>query len=199
MKDVENRGVKMKAYWINCNIDGRGRWHLAVEREGDNGTEVYFPDVDFAEEMSIEEYGREFPSNRIEGPVVRREVLSPTLYWWHAGEDDTELVLKCEPDHCRAPVLRVHRCLQDDHASVYVCCRGDNDEEITIGDVLVPWRVDLPECSCCSGIGKCHDGKTDTTYDCPWCKGTGLSVMDEGKEISSALYWSWLRSEEAKR
>jgi len=54
-------------YWVKANIDGKGRWHLVVDR----GDEVYFPEVDFSEEMSLEEYKEEFPDNEVVGPLER--------------------------------------------------------------------------------------------------------------------------------
>lgn len=57
----------MDVYWVKANIDGKGRWHLAVDR----GDEIYFPEVDFSEEMSLEVYKEEFPDNEVVGPLER--------------------------------------------------------------------------------------------------------------------------------
>jgi hypothetical protein len=57
----------MDVYWIKANIDGKGRWYLAVDR----GDEICFPEVDFSEEMSLEVYREEFPDNEVVGPLER--------------------------------------------------------------------------------------------------------------------------------
>ena len=52
----------MKAYWVFANLDGDGRkWCLAL----DYGRELYFPEYDFAEEMSIGTYAAEFEHVRV--------------------------------------------------------------------------------------------------------------------------------------
>jgi len=56
-----------KAYWIEADMDGERRWHFAMER----GDEVYFPDMDFAEAMTIHEYRKAYPEN----PAI--EIPSP--------------------------------------------------------------------------------------------------------------------------
>ena len=54
------------AYWIYANIEGQRKWYIAIDR----GCEVYFPEIDFEEEMSIEEYKEEFPHFQVSGPIV---------------------------------------------------------------------------------------------------------------------------------
>ena len=49
------------AYWINADMEGKKRWHLAIDR----GYEVYFPDLEFAEEMSIDQYREAYPANLV--------------------------------------------------------------------------------------------------------------------------------------
>ena len=49
------------AYWINADMEGKRRWHLAIDR----GHEVYFPDLEFSEAMSIDQYQEAFPDNLV--------------------------------------------------------------------------------------------------------------------------------------
>jgi hypothetical protein len=46
-----------KVFWINANIEGRSRWYIAIDR----GDSIYFPEIDFEEDMDIETYRSEFP------------------------------------------------------------------------------------------------------------------------------------------
>lgn len=120
---------------------------------------------------------------------------SPVLYWTHTsmgGGDSGWNQLECHPDHRTQPTLRIIRVQRLD-AEVSITCRGDNDDEVVIAEVLVPFRDDLAVCSVCDGDGYVMlDG--DTKEECPWCLGVESTGMDEAKEIACALYWSWLRS-----
>lgn len=46
-----------EALWIRANLEGRARWYIAIDR----GDSVYFPEIDFEEDMDIETYQAEFP------------------------------------------------------------------------------------------------------------------------------------------
>ena len=120
---------------------------------------------------------------------------SPVLYWTHApmgGGDSGWNQLECHPDHRLQPTLRVTRGHRLD-AEVSITCRGDNDDEVVIANVLVPFRDGIAACSVCAGDG-CVTLNGETKEECPWCLGVESTAMDEAKEIACALYWSWLRS-----
>lgn len=106
--------------------------------------------------------------------------LSPILYWSHVPQK---------------PTLHVIRMKDQAHsAQVLITCREKNgDEEMTIANVIVPFRYDLFDCSICEGKGwvSLFGGIGE---ECPWCLGDKRSTMDEAREIACALYWSWLRS-----
>ena len=46
-----------EAFWIHANLEGRARWYIALDR----GDSVYFPEIDFEEDMDLETYQAEFP------------------------------------------------------------------------------------------------------------------------------------------
>lgn len=125
---------------------------------------------------------------------------SPVLHWSHVPDSNGDggwNLIECHPEHVRQPVLRVMRMVDPEFsARVVITCRDDEgDDEITIADIIVPYRFDLFDCSVCGGIGEYMSLISDCVEEtCPWCNGIGRSAMDEAREIASALYWSWLRS-----
>jgi hypothetical protein len=59
----------MDVYWIKTNMEGERRWYLAINR----GDEIFFPEIEFSEEMPFKEYIEEFPENEVVGPLDRPE------------------------------------------------------------------------------------------------------------------------------
>lgn len=59
----------MDVYWIKMNLEGERRWYLAINR----GDEIFFPEIEFSEEMAFKKYKEEFPENEIVGPLHRPE------------------------------------------------------------------------------------------------------------------------------
>jgi hypothetical protein len=126
----------------------------------------------------------------------KRVNTSPILYWSHVpmgGGDSGWNLLECRPDHRLQPLLKVTRGARQMDASVSITFRSDDDKEIVIAEVVVPFRDDLEPCSICGGNGYVvlNGSKKE---ECPWCLGVKSTAMDEAKEIACALYWSWLRS-----
>jgi hypothetical protein len=50
-----------EALWIHANLEGRARWYIAIDR----GDSIYFPEIDFEEDMNLETYQTEFPHFKV--------------------------------------------------------------------------------------------------------------------------------------
>lgn len=117
--------------------------------------------------------------------------------WVHI--DDGLPCVESNPSHIKRPRMRVKmiRYQNDSIPSAYVelvCGSLEDDFEYGIAEVIIPFRDDLPICSQCNGNMRIMG--TTGPYDCPWCSGEGVSVMDEGMRIAEALYKDWLGKEE---
>jgi len=86
----------MKFYWIHASINGDDtRWMLACHREGYFGDEVCFLELDFTEEMTIDEYRWAYPDNEIlPGPLPPD---APVAIDWIDDYDNDTTVPKGTP------------------------------------------------------------------------------------------------------
>lgn len=95
----------MDVYWIKTNMEGERRWYLAIDR----GDEIFFPEIEFSDEMPFKEYIKEFRENAVVGPLLRpddvptgrlkraAELKLPPL----SGVVTGEVSLKAEPSGWR--------------------------------------------------------------------------------------------------
>jgi hypothetical protein len=65
-----------EALWIRANLEGRTRWYIAIDR----GDSIYFPEIDFEEDMDLETYQTEFPHFKVRA--------IPTVEEWEAGQGE---------------------------------------------------------------------------------------------------------------
>jgi hypothetical protein len=57
-----------EAIWINANLEGHLKWYIAIDRE----SSVYFPEIDYEVNMSLETYQLKFPHFEVRAiPTVK--------------------------------------------------------------------------------------------------------------------------------
>jgi hypothetical protein len=105
------------------------------------------------------------------------------ISWTHTNEADELPRVEARPEHQTRPHITVQEPDIDDF-------------EYCIAEFSVGFRDDLPECSHCGGVMRCHGIGGD--YDCPWCDAQGVSVMDEAMKMANWVYSQWLTTRTEK-
>ena len=83
-----------ESLWIHANLEGRARWYIAIDR----GESVYFPEIDFEEDMDLETYQAEFPHFEVRAiPTVEQwDKMCALAEKWLAQKHSTRLTNKGE-------------------------------------------------------------------------------------------------------
>ena len=78
-----------ESLWIYANLEGRARWYIAIDR----GESVYFPEIDFEEDMDLETYQAEFPHFEVRAiPTVEQwDKMCALAEKWLAQKHSTRL------------------------------------------------------------------------------------------------------------